>query len=278
MFRVLVVTVLCLLSCQALAKEEPYVFGVFPWARESLVRSIFEPIVEVMEKETGRPVVIEVPATYEKFFAAASHGEFDFVYSPLGFEHILISDYGFQRLVAFDPPARPFICARKGDPIQSLSELRGKRIAMMPRLTVASTILENRLREAGLDPEKDVTLIWHDSHEAVVFSLLVRESDFALTTPGTVRLLSQGLWNELSLVYSLGLFPHTELLSSKSVPLVAQSRLQSALIDLTKEVVLPGEDPARSGYRFIAPVPDSMAEYEVIGNLVRKKMRSLNLP
>ncbi len=264
-----------LFASGAAAQEKPYVFGIFPWARESLARRVFAPVVSVMAQELERPVVIVVPETYESFLEAAIRGDFSFVYSPVTMEHILVTDHGFGRIVAFNPPPTPFICTLKGAGITRVEELRGKRLGIMSELATASFLVEEELKSVGLDPEKDLTLVRHNSHENVLFSLLVRDVDAAVSTPGLAILLAESLWKDLYIVYTFPATPHTEILASSQVPEETQLRVQKVLLGFSGEYRIPSIPSRQEGYSFSMPLAEGLSDYKSIGVETRKRLKEI---
>ncbi len=253
--------------------EEPLVFGVYPWGRPSLVGTVFNPIVDVIVRELGRPVRVQVAETYEGFLAQSAAGTFDIVHSPVSFMEILLEDYGFSRLVAFDPPPRPILYARKSQPLKGFNALRGRRLAMPPRLSVVSLILEESLREAGIDPEHDLSLLWSSTTDSALIRLLIREADAALTTPAMIRLLAPGLTEDLMVVHEFPAFASTEILMSPVFSKEDRQRLRRALFAYSGKMGLATEAGVRSGFRFIAPPSSSGADIARFGQQVRKRIQ-----
>ncbi len=256
---------------------EPLVFGVFPWGRPSLVRTVFDPIAERIVKELGRPVRVRVMETYERFLTESAAGSFDLVYPPVSFMDILMKDYGFTRLVAFDPPPRPILCARKGDPIASLSGLRGKRLAMPPRFATVSLVVTDGLREAGLDPEEDLLLSWSSTHDSPLISLLIREADAAVTTPAMIQLLAQGLSEDLMIVHEFSSYARTEILLAPGFSAAEADRLRRALLDFSTPRDLPAEEQGIDGFHFVPPRSSSRSDIESFGKRARAMIEELAL-
>lgn len=68
----------------------------------------------------------------------------------------------------------------RGDQIQTLSDLKGKKIYASGEAAVPEYVIRLLLEKSGLDPDKDVEIVWLSEHSAIVAKLAEEEEAVAL--------------------------------------------------------------------------------------------------
>ena len=129
------------------AAERPLVFGAISTVKPEIVREHFRPLLEYLGRKLDRQIVFATGRDYDDTIARFLNGSFDFGYigpSP----YIVASQRkpGALRVIAGienhgRPTFRAAIVARKDSPIQTLSDLRGKRFAFGSRRSTLSYYL-----------------------------------------------------------------------------------------------------------------------------------------
>jgi NitT/TauT family transport system substrate-binding protein len=140
--------------------------------------------------------------------------------------------------------------------------LKGKRFAVGRHGGSPEVLTIHKLKELGLDPEKDVTLVNNDTSGSELSLVAAGQADVAVTTePVLGRGIKQGLWGEpvANFPEELGEYPYSAIVVSRATvqkdPETAK-RFLAALgegIDLVNDdrdraaVIASGEFPSVSG-------------------------------
>jgi phosphonate transport system substrate-binding protein len=111
--------------------------GVHPYKPPVELHKIFKPIADYISKETGKKVELRIGQTYEDAGTKIGTGVFDFAYiSPVIYVEAQ-KQYGLVPLAIIanngSPTYHGVITVKKGSPITSLTQLKGKKFAFGAR-------------------------------------------------------------------------------------------------------------------------------------------------
>jgi NitT/TauT family transport system substrate-binding protein len=145
-------------------------------------------------KNAGVEIEIITGGTATASFAALMSGEADFSQADPMYVPIAREKNGKVKVVA-QVVGRIAVWGTTNDPAMTIADatgLKGKRIATHQRPMTAYTYTERWLRELGLDPEKDVTLVTgKPGTELAAFS--AKQADFMVSVePATSQAVAQG--------------------------------------------------------------------------------------
>jgi phosphonate transport system substrate-binding protein len=170
-----------------LAKVPEYTFGVTPMSNFRDIYDVFQPIVDHLN--AGLPdarLVLEVPrglAEHEQQLEARS---FAFALSnPYhSWRATQRSGYRIFAKMGDDDAFRGIWVVRKGSPIATLADLKGKKVCFPPRSALAATMMTQlQLKQAGVDPTRDVHVNYVGSQHAAIMEAYMRGADACATWP-----------------------------------------------------------------------------------------------
>ena len=154
MFVCLVISSILLVS-SAYAKD--YVFGVHPFKKPTVLKTMFTPLVNYLGQELGGQVTFRSFKDYDSAMQAFVDGKVDFSYFGPAVYAILDEKYpGKIRVAAATenkgkPIFKGVIVAREDSPINSLADLKGKKFAFGDRESTLSCYMPAyMLMEAGV--------------------------------------------------------------------------------------------------------------------------------
>lgn len=167
-------------------KPQAVVLGLMPSVEAGALQEKAKPLADLLAKELGVPVQTFVATNYTGLVEAMGARKTDVSFIPPlayvlahdghGVEVVLkavrrgTSTYRAQILVAADSPYR------------SLADLRGRRFAFTdPASTSGYMFAHLMLREAGVDPQKDLETIFAGGHDKAIIALYQGEVDGAAT-------------------------------------------------------------------------------------------------
>lgn len=141
------VLLLLLLAIRFCPAEESLVFGAIATVKPEIVREHFRPLLEYLSRELGREVRFATGRDYDDTIARFLDGTFDFGYiGPSPYILATRRDPGALRVIAGieshgRPTFRAAIVTRRGSPVNSLEDLRGRSFAFGSRRSTLSYYL-----------------------------------------------------------------------------------------------------------------------------------------
>lgn len=139
-----------------------------------------QPLARYLAHALGLPVRLVVEPDYDAQIAAmraraidaAFFGEYAFqrAQAEAGAEALAVSvEEGSETAATY----QSVVIARADSPVRTLADLKGREVGFVDRGSTAGYLIPRRmLREAGLDPDADITPIFLHSHRAVLDAVL----------------------------------------------------------------------------------------------------------
>ena len=216
----------------AVADEGPvYTIGVVPQFDSRKILSIWRPILDAIEQQSGIRLRLQGSPSIPKFEKEFQAGKFDFAYmNPY---HMLIAhnDAGYQPLLRdHGRQLHGILVVRKDDPITELSGLQGKIVAFpAPNALGASLMMRAELQG---ERQIDIKPNYVKSHTSVYLNVV---TGMAAAGGGVQKTLSQQpaeIRDQLRVLHrTTKVAPHPLAVHSRVPPKVAE-RVQQALLSL----------------------------------------------
>ena len=138
------------------AADEPFSMVIFPRRNVKITYRLFKPMASYLSRELGRDVRLVTPRDFKSFWRILTQGDFDLVH--LNQYHFVIAHdkYGHEAIlknVEFGSATmRGIIAVRKDSRIESLQDLKGKKILFGGgrRAMISYQVPTWLLRNAGL--------------------------------------------------------------------------------------------------------------------------------
>ena len=266
--KIMVVTAL-IFACFAapLFAAETYVFGVHPYKNPAELAVIFKPMIALLEAETGAKISFRSAKDYESFNESIVKGEIDiFFMGPSIYAELSGQHPDKVRLVATalnkgKPTFKGVIVAKKDGPINSLADLKGKKVAFGDRdSTLSCYIPAAMLMDAGIfDSMKyDFT----GKHENVANSVLQGGHDAGGLKPDVAeKFLGQGL---KVIAESAPVYEHVVGVGPK-VDAATMKKIQTALVNLKDPTVATSIQKDYTGFAITKP-----SDYAPLLGIIKK--------
>ncbi len=216
--------------------QKPIVLGIFPYASpEKLVRHQ-KGLKDHLEQGLGRPVSIITAKNFKVFIQNAKAGAYDLVYTAPHLARLLDQDYAYQRIAMTTHKIQGMFITLKTASYTQLSDLRDRRIGLVPPLAILSQMARKELRDAGLQPDNGFTEIKVRNFDNAMFSVINGDSDAAIT--------GVKLWKTLGMHYKDKL---RALESTRPVPgfmIMAAPEVDKQTVDRLRKTSLSFNDTA----------------------------------
>jgi len=221
------------------ATAEVYPIAMLPLHAPEEVLGRITPLAAYLSAQTGMDIRAVIHRNYGDYENRALSGDL-----ALGYQnpsvYIRISHVHEALAIAEDTIGgtrfRGLIITTTDSPIQTLSDLKGKRISIVGRTSTGGYLSPSlTLRKAGLDPEKDCRIMEaaDNTQENVIFSVHIGEADAGFIResalhmantyipPGRIRVLAEGEW-----------IPNYCLSVRRDLPEAAKQSIRKALLAL----------------------------------------------
>ncbi len=165
----------------AKAEERELVFGVFPYLSPRQMADQFNPLKEYLSQGLGRKIVLRSAPDIRRFVERTKEGEYDLIFSAPHMARVAQLRDGYQPLAQTGYKIVIVAIARKDSSVQSLTDLRGRSLAIGARLSMTHQIMSQELQKVGLVLEKDIKYVDAASFSNVQQSVIRGEADVGAT-------------------------------------------------------------------------------------------------
>jgi phosphonate transport system substrate-binding protein len=212
------------------APQKAYVLGVFPHLPPRELEKVFAPIAADLSKAVGRTVLFRSSSTYVKFMGNLDNEDYDIVFVQ-PFDYVVAADrHGYIPLATRDEPLETLVVVQKGSPITKLEDLRGKKIALPPKVAAVSYLLRAHLQKKGIKPGRDVSLSYHRSHVSCMQQVIIGAADACATAAPALRFFANKMKVEMVIIDRTTSIPHTLFAVHPRVPKADRDRLLQTIL------------------------------------------------
>ncbi len=220
--------------------EAPLTVSVFPRRNAALTMRMFRPLARYLEEQLGRRVQLRTSASFGAFMRSLERHRFDLIHLNQ-YQYIRAHDaYGYEAIAQNEEfgegSIRSALFVRKGSGIESLEQLRGRRIIFGgDRSAMMSYILPTFvLREAGLGAGDYQELFAVNPPNAVIATYLGRADACGVGEVVIQLPILSGKSDpkELRTLATSAPFPHLPWAVPADMPEALKQRVQSLLLDL----------------------------------------------
>jgi phosphonate transport system substrate-binding protein len=147
-------------------------FGILPFLSNEQLVIQFSPLAKYLSKKLDVPVRIETAPDFSEFAKRTLQGTYyDILFTAPHFYPRAHDEANYQLVASVDSPGmRAVIVVPKKSNIFSAQDLRGKQLATAHPKALSTLLVKKYLKNAGIDPETDLTLVSTPSHDASLLS------------------------------------------------------------------------------------------------------------
>ncbi len=217
------------------------VFAPVPSENASAALAAWTPFVKALEQELGIKVEQAATSDYAGVIEGQLNGKIDLaMYGP--FSYYLARQAGAKidavavtvREIGLPPSYQSYLVSKSDSPITSINDLKGKKVCFVDSASTSGYLYPFAgLKEAGLDPTKDITPVFAGGHDRSLTAVKAGTCDagFAFDDMVNFTAIERGLIQpgELKIVWKSKPIPNS--------PLAVKTTLPASLVKRIKEVV-----------------------------------------
>jgi len=241
---------LALTACRQEPSGEVLRIGYMNCNSEEETRERFTPLTRYLEQQLG--VRLEaVPVDTQDFEERFAAGEFDITHTNSLLYLILHEDHELELVATekrgnFGPRTAGTIIARKDSGIESLADLKGKRMIFGPQLAPSGFLAQySLLLENGVDPEKDLAYYAFPSgsfkHEKVVYGAYFGAFDAAAAPALDLELMTRAgkiVADDFRVLGQSRIFPYCTFGAHKRLSPELREKLRKVLVELDAQATV----------------------------------------
>jgi phosphonate transport system substrate-binding protein len=155
--------------------------AVLPAYSLEIMTKKYAPFVDYLSRETGLKVEYVSSLTYSHYLGVVEDSRVDFgLQNALIFQILRKTRGAYPVVQALGPKGIPMergiIVTQVNSGIQTIDQLKGKRILTTSERALAGYLAQaNRLREAGIDPQRDIRIILGGRQDEILLKVLLAE-------------------------------------------------------------------------------------------------------
>lgn len=252
-------------SCK---QYEHLTFGILPFLSNEQLVIQFSPLAQYLTKKLQVPVRIETAPDFAEFAKRTHQGSYyDILFTAPHFYPRAHTKANYQLVASVDSPGMwAVIVAPKKSRIYSVQDLKGKRLATAHPAALSTLLVKKHLRNAGIDPATDLTLVSTPSHDASLLSSYHGVTDASSLMQPPYTAASEQVKRNMRIIARTESSPH--------IPISVNPRLSQACIAEITDLLLSmsATDEGRNALshnRFSGFRKAHAEEYDRIRDLLR---------
>jgi phosphonate transport system substrate-binding protein len=211
------------------------VFGFLPILSTEKLVARFGPLVDFLSAKLGRPIRLETAPDYAEFVRRTNEKRYDLLFTAPHFYYLAQRKAGYRVIMRVAAPVmQAVIVAPNSSGIKALSDLRGRRIATPDPNSLGTVLIRDTLHSAGLDPDKDVTLISTPSHNASLASAQKGIVDAAGLMATPLQFAEPEVQKAMHVIATSQGTPHMPISVGTSISAEQARIIEEALLGLTQ--------------------------------------------
>jgi len=218
---------LLVISTHAHAAETPLTFGIFPYLSHQQIVSNFTPLRDYLQQASGQKLAMSTASDFASFRDRTKAGEYDIILTAPHLARLAEKESRFQRIAITRYRVNAVILVPKDSPVQKLSDLRGKSLAVPPAAAMVTLLATELFRSKGMEPGRDFALREFGSIQSSMVAPLRGDAD--ASAAGFVLWSNFEQKDKLRIIAKSAEVPGLIIMAHPRVPRAMVARLRKAL-------------------------------------------------
>lgn len=223
-------------SAFAEARQPPQslTFGFLPILSPERLVKRFAPLVDYLSRETGIEIrMVTAPDFLTFVHRTQDERRYDILFTAPHLYYLAHVKRDYRVIARVDRPGmQAVIVAPHRSKIYTVQDLRGQRLATTDPLALTTVLVREHLNAAGIDPDRDLTLVATPSHNASLLSAYQGATDAAVLILPLFRRASPQIRESMRIVDTTRMVPHMPIAVAPWVDSALANRITRALVSL----------------------------------------------
>jgi phosphonate transport system substrate-binding protein len=204
--------------------------GVLPNVSARVILTSYQPMREYFERELKRGVDIATAPDFRAFAENTRRGDYHLVVTAANLGRVAQVDSNWHPLAIYDPKIPAILVALADNANASVTQLRGKSLALAnPQSLVALAGLE-WLGVQGLRPGADFKTVTAANDDSLGAVLRTGEAPLAIMSMGEFRAKPEAMRNTLRVVTEIAKLPGFLVMANPGLPAAELKRLKTLIL------------------------------------------------
>lgn len=205
--------------------------GVFPYLSTRALLDLYEPVRVLLQVKLDRPANLFTAPNFKAYADRTQAGEYDVLVTPPHLARLAQQETGYIPLTMFTRELRGVVVVAKTSPIQSLQELKGKRIVTPNKIALVTIMGSQLLQENGLLNDLSTLILDVGSHSNAVLAVQRNEAEAALTENAALQQMPEDLRNSVRIIAQTQRLPHVMFLAHPRLGQADIARVRKLLLN-----------------------------------------------
>lgn len=257
-FRILAAALLLMNAFDVSAEEHKagIEIGIAPFLSIQTLVQNYAPMRAYLQSRLNEPVTFVSAPDYKTYTKRIKNHEYPIIIATANSAYLAWAQFSYIPLLQPLIYTHPVVIIAKNQKLNKLSDLRGKTVAMPDALAVVAMQGLQMLREAGLEPERDVSVKNMQNHSVAVNLVITGEVAAAIVSDRAVMQMPPSVREKIKIVqrWEKGAAPGVVYLCSPDMPRERAEQLNLAILEYSRDVPEGIELMKRLGYDGLAPI------------------------
>lgn len=165
---------LCFLSPKIYAadSQQPLKFAVFPYFSAAQLIKLHKPLKQYLVDTTQLNMSMVTASSFKQFNQNTAQQHYDIIITAPHLGRKAQLQHGYKLIGFTTNTSQAILAAKKIASQQQLSDFKGQSITLPPKAAIVHHLALKTLREAGLEPGKDITIKATKSHNNAMISVI----------------------------------------------------------------------------------------------------------
>ncbi len=215
----------------------------------------YQPLRAFLEMRLQEPVTLVTASNYKIYNDRLRQHDYSFVITTANSAYLAYADFGYIPLLRPAINTRPVLVVAKQSSVTTIQALRGTIVTLPDPLAIISMEALSMLREAKLDPQRDVKIKYLSNHAAAVNYVIAGEATAAIVSDRALLQMPDAIRNAVRIVqtWEAGAAPGVVYLASPEVPRARVERLRQAIVEYVRDTAEGREMIRKLGYGDLIP-------------------------
>jgi phosphonate transport system substrate-binding protein len=229
--------------------------GIAPFLPARVMVQNYQPLRVYLERRLKQPVLLVTAPDYKTYFQRIERHAYPLIITVAHSAWLAHADAGYLPLLRPRIDTRPALVVVRGSAIAGMADLRGKTVALPDALAIVAMQAQTMLREAGLDPGREVRVRHEPNHAAAVNYMLAGEADAAIVSDRALQQMPAASRDHVQTLqtWDAGALPGVVYLASPTLARERAAELQRLILEFTRDTAEGRELMEQLGYGGLVP-------------------------
>lgn len=240
------------------AEQAGYELAFTPFLPVRTMMQNYQPLRDFLELRLKEPVALVTAVDYKSYNERLRRHTYSFVITEANSAYLAYADYGYIPMLRPINYSHPTLVVAQASKLTHMRELRGQTVTLSDALAMISMQALPMLREAGLEPQRDVTLKYVQNHSAAANYVLSGEAAAAIISDRALAQMPEATRAALRVVqvWEAGAAPGVFYLASPALPKARVEKMQHAILEFVHNTEPGREMMRRLGYQGLIMAQD----------------------